>query len=85
MYKLQPIALTVEGQNRYRVRFQSDAGEVEYTFTAYGEPFLSLECDFEFLEITNGDPAADVLKGAICNFHKARDFQYTAPPEKTAG
>lgn len=76
MYKLQPIALMVAGENTYLVRFKRDSDEVEYTFTVYDEPFLCIEAEIAFAEITNGDPAAEILKKAIMEFHEARHFQY---------
>lgn len=76
MYKLQPIAVTVASENSYRVRFKSDTGEVEYTFTIYEEPFVCIEAEIPFADATHGDPAVDVLKKAILEFHEARHFQY---------
>lgn len=78
MDKLQPIALIVENEDTYKVRFQTDNGEVEYKFTMELDPVPFLVSDNEFLKITNGDPAAARLKQAICNFHQARHFEYTA-------
>lgn len=78
MNKLQPIELIVESENSYRVRFKSKTGAVEFSFTMEHSPFPFLICDDEFLEITNGDPAADRLKEAICNFHQARNFEYAS-------
>ena len=77
MHKLQPIFLAVEGENSYRVRFQTETGEVEYIFRIDNTPFTLLVSEREFLEITNGDPAADVLKQVICDFHEARHFDYS--------
>lgn len=76
--KLQPIELIAESENSYRVRFKSESREVEYSFTMEHHPFTFLVCDDEFLEITNGDPAADRLKEAICNFHQVRNFEYAS-------
>ncbi len=84
MYKLQPIAVTLESENTYRVRFQTDDnGEVEYTFTMEDDPIPLLVSDNDFLEITNGDPAAARLKQSICNFHQARHFEYASEAKAT--
>lgn len=72
MYKLEPISLSVESDNTYIVRFMSDAGEVEYKFTAQSEPFLAVECEIPYAKLTNGDPAVPLLAQAIANFHEAR-------------
>ncbi|MBX9721590.1 MAG: hypothetical protein K2X81_09365 [Candidatus Obscuribacterales bacterium] len=79
MDKLQPKSLTVEGENSYKVCFQMENGEVEYIFTMETSPFPFLVCEREFLEITNGDPAADRLKESICVFHETRHFAYAQP------
>ncbi len=76
MHKLQPIALIVESENTYRIRFKTENGEIEYKFTMESTPFSYLVCDLEFLDITNDDPAAARLKQAICDFHEARHFAY---------
>lgn len=83
MYKLQPIALMVEGENTYRVRFKTENGEVEYKFTMESTPFPYLVSELEFLDITNDDPAAARLKQAICDFHEARHFEYAHSKETT--
>jgi len=82
MYKLQPIALTAESENTYRVRFASDTGEVEYTFTIQDDPFTYIVAEIPFADITNGDPAVEVLKKAIFEFHEARHFQYEPQTEE---
>ncbi len=79
MHKLQPIALLVEGENTYKVRFKAENREVEYIFKMESTPFPFLVCDVEFLDITNDDPAAARLKQAICDFHEARHFVYAEP------
>ncbi len=83
MFKLQPITITVENENSYRVRFQAENGEVEYLFTMENDPIPLLVSDNEFLDITNGDPAAARLKQAICSFHYARHFAYAVEPNTT--
>ena len=78
MQKLQPIAITAKSENKYLVCFLTEAGEeAEYTFTIDNSAgFDLLVSEIEFLEITNGDPAADRLMRAIGNFHSARTFDY---------
>ncbi|CAN5658156.1 hypothetical protein BH10CYA1_BH10CYA1_56060 [soil metagenome] len=65
-----------QGENIYVVRFRSDAGEVEYKFTAHDQPFISVDCELSYAELTNGDPAVPLLAKAIANFHQARHFLY---------
>jgi hypothetical protein len=58
------------------------AGEVEYKFNIDNSAgFDLLVSEIKFLEITNGDPAADRLKHAICLFHQARHFSYAEEPK----
>ena len=77
MYKLEPIALTAESENTYKVRFKTEAGEMEYRFTIHDDGFLSVGCDIPFSTITNDDPAVPLLTQAVANFHQARHFAYT--------
>jgi hypothetical protein len=81
MYKLEPIALTVENENTYKVRFKTETGEVEYRFTTKDEGFLSVGCEIPFATITNGDPAVPLLTQAIGNFHQARHYKYDLETE----
>jgi hypothetical protein len=83
VYKLDLIALTVEGENTYKVRFRTEAGEVEYRFTTHDDSFLSVGCETPFAEVTNGDPAVPLLTQAIANFHLARHYKYAAEPEES--
>ena len=76
MYRLEPIALTVESKNSYLVRFKTDQGEVEYRFQANENGILSINCEIPFAKITHGDPAVPLLTQAIANFHQARHCQY---------
>lgn len=63
MDKLQPTALMATGENDYKVRFLSESGEVEYKFNIDNSAgFDMLVSEIKFLEITNGDPAADRLR-----------------------
>ncbi len=78
MARLRPIAITVEGETNYRVRFQTDKGEVEHIFKVE-ETFIPIVvCDKKFLEMADGDPAAKMLKDAICLMHEARNYK---PPK----
>lgn len=83
MYKLEPIALTVESENTYKVCFKTETGEVEYTFTIHDEGFLSVGCEIPFATITNEDPAVPLLTQAIANFHQARNYHYETTEESS--
>src|SRR5438105_2977999 len=72
MLMIQPIALTAEGNNTYKVLFQSETGDIEYGFIMDEEDIPLLISDDEFLGITNADPAAYRLKQSVCDFHQAR-------------
>ncbi len=87
--ELRVIELIADGKNSYKLRFQSDTGELEYAFTIenfdsvkFDERLTiqnlgdSVRFDNRLLEVLNGDTATDRLKRAICYFHKARHFQY---------
>jgi hypothetical protein len=78
MLKMQPIAITVEGESTYRVRFQAEDGQItEFTFEVdSSNGFDLVVSEMSFLEITNGDPAADRLKECIGVLHEARHFAY---------
>lgn len=76
MQRLQPIALTAEGDNTYKVCFRTDTGELAFIFTVEERPFRTLSWEPEFSKMVNGDPAALVLNKAIFAFHEARNFQY---------
>lgn len=78
MLKVQPIAITVEGENTYRVSFQAEDGQItEFTFQVdSSDGFDLVVSEMSFLEITNGDPAADRLKECIGVLHEARHFSY---------
>lgn len=78
MLKMQPISIAVESDNTYKVRFATESGEVsEYLFTVDSSNGFDLViCDMEFLELTNGDPAADRIKQCIGSLHDARHFDY---------
>lgn len=76
----QPIAITAEGQNSYKVRFLTEAGEVECGVTVQNVDmeeliFPLLVGDTTFLDTTNGDQAADLLRKSIFALHEARHFQ----------
>lgn len=78
MARLRPISLSIEGETNYRVRFQTEKGEVEHVFKIE-ETFIPIVvCDKKFLEMADGDPAAKMLKDAICLFHEARNYK---PPK----
>jgi hypothetical protein len=79
MLKMQPISISVESENSYRVRFQTENSEiVEYLFIIDSSAgFDLLVCEMAFLEITNGDPAADRLKQSIGSLHHSRYFDYS--------
>jgi len=77
MNRLEPISLTVESENSYKVRFKSEGGFVEYTFTIHDDGFQSVRCEMPFSTITNDDPAVPLLTQAIANFHQARHFEYS--------
>lgn len=85
MQKLQPTELIADEENTYRVRFQVETGViVEYVFKIDNSSgFDLLVSPIEFLEITNGDPAADNLRLSIFNLHSARHFKYQSQPTKT--
>ncbi len=84
MYRAQPISITVESKNTYKVRFLTETGEEEHTVTIddvalEGINFPLLVGDAGFLKITEGDPAAAILHEAISSLHKARQFEYEEP------
>jgi hypothetical protein len=87
--KLRAIELIAESANSYIVRFLNAGTDVAYTFIF--ENFESVKFDGQFnildlgdsiriedhfLEVIDGDPAADRLKRAICYFHQAIHFEY---------
>lgn len=79
----------VDHDNRYKVRFQTEGGEVECGITIQDVDmenltFPLLVGDTDFLDITNGDPAADLLRKSIFALHEARHFQYAEGEPKPA-
>jgi hypothetical protein len=82
MLKMQPIAITIEGENSYRVRFQTEDGQInEFTFAVdSSDGFDLVVSDMSFLEKTKGDPAADRLKECIGILHEVRHFEYMEEP-----
>ncbi|HEY9870988.1 MAG TPA: hypothetical protein V6D08_17615 [Candidatus Obscuribacterales bacterium] len=79
---MEPIAIFAEGPNKYKVRFQTDRGEEDCgviieTSKVGDVVFPVLVGDSEFLDITEGDPAADQLRDSIFALHAARHFEYS--------
>lgn len=80
----KPIAIIAEGPNRYKVRFQTDKGEIESGVTiddvCMGDNLTVplLVGDSDFLAITEGDPGADRLRESIFALHAAR-HEYAQP------
>ena len=84
MYKLEPIALMAENKHSYRVRFKTNAGEIEFPFNIDEEPFCTLGWQPEFSSMVDGDPAAFILNDAIFEFHEARNCDKLQALELTA-
>jgi hypothetical protein len=84
MFKMQPLSLMAHGKDAegrycYRVRFDLEGREVEYTFTVK-ETKSGLEVitgDTEFAAANRGDPAVTLLERSIGLFHNAREFEYS--------
>lgn len=75
MNKLQPIALRADGDNSYKVRFETGTAEVEFVFKVDEEQLRTLSWDPEYSKLADGDPAALALNKAIFEFHRARHFE----------
>jgi hypothetical protein len=81
-----PTAIIAEGPNSYKVRFQTETGEIESGVTVedagLGAGIFLLVGDSDFLDITEGDPAADCLRESIFALHQARHFKYATQETK---
>src|SRR5579883_2989232 len=82
-----PIAIIAEGPNSYKVRFQTETGEIECGVTiedaGLGDGIYLLVGNSDFLDITEGDPAADRLRESIFALHQARHFKYAEEANPT--
>lgn len=88
MLKLQPLSITAESPQpdakySYLVRFQTESGEVDYRFFVDTSDIPILISDDEFLDLTLGDQAADLVLRSISALHNARHFEYGSSKEST--
>lgn len=89
MHTCQPLSISAENENTYRVRFQTENGTVEHCVRIDDVELDALHFplivgDSGFLELTDGDPAAVFLREALFALHKARHFEYMEEPGKAA-
>ena len=86
---MNPLAIIAEGPNSYKVRFLTETGEVECGVTiedvGMGDDLIVplLVGDSDFLDITEGDPAADHLRESIFALHAAKHFKYAEEAKAT--
>ena len=86
MLTMQPVLMMAEGKDaqglyRYRVRFNRNGQEVEYTFLVDNDNSPGVTAEDEFIEATFCDPFAPALYQSILKFHKAREVESAAEPE----
>ncbi|CAN5382228.1 hypothetical protein BH11CYA1_BH11CYA1_50730 [soil metagenome] len=78
MRTIMPISITAEGEyapnlHRYRVIFQSEKGNQEFTFTVDDSGIVGAKWDDNtFWEITCEDPKVTDLMQTLLYFHEAR-------------
>lgn len=77
MLTMQPISMKAEGMNAegvyiYRVQFEHNGNEVDYTFLVDED---GVTADDQFIKATFCDPFVPELYRAILKFHKARGLK----------
>lgn len=76
MFNIQPIKITADGKDRYKVSFirVKNNSEVEYTFSFGDDPRGLEDYDKEYYFDVQDDPAETWLSKSLLRFDKARQL-----------